>query len=829
MFNCFQLTPRRQNNKTKLNENKIKNQNKKRTNQVAPAIKSNTTSTTILHQHSRNAKPTTPPITKPLYNVRNSLNSNRFKPANQQNNQNKKKPLQKLPRNNRNSRSTNAASSTRSAQDLYGRRFSSEYRQQIGKGAEPKRVKSCGAQPAEIGHPTPLTSLHRMTPKYVLPKRYPNTPSSTNNSIPTPSSLIENLAKTQNTTPQVVRKINGSNNRWSTSNMLVNIPKKSNSKVNVTQKTHNLSKTNLNNFNKNALTKTPLSIARPETSPAKSSRFESFSSYNRNENSSRYDTPNRFENSTRFDSPNRFENSVQLQISGTKQTSRPITRAGPMTAIEQLRQLDTSSPTLGFSNRRYQRLEKAVQSKLLERLNTVPAENNQPNNLKSDDSMRSVIQEVIQKHVELSGGDIKIGRSSENLGDKMNDKLGESKKTSKSRLKNRVVVSRQQGKRQSLNSLMQDQNNKLTMEHRQKLGLESEKLNDTNLEIIGESDGIKYSPYTQKLLQETPRTVCDDTPRLEINQIFDGTNKKYDIHKYDNYKYENYKQEDQNNNTKTIYTTQNYRIIQKSDGSYAYKLPNKPCEEFKSYKNRDAKDIARYVKKLKKRLTTAAAKGSVMSLSKHESDLRLSKKNTPRNKEETPRMKLSFKNSCLNVEDTVENVTLDQSENVKTPKKSSAKHDSKHDFKKDSKHNSINNTKNDSKSGSKNGSKTNIKQDSKNVKQDSKNIKHDSKNIKHDLKNIKQDSKNTKQDSKIEYKIEYKSGSRNDSRNDLKGSGFKGKTLLKPSQISQKIKEDLNQHSRTNVQLNLLMNKTMKWVMTQDFEGNAKEDAQKLN
>merc|ERR1719508_638976 len=180
-----------------------------------------------------------------------------------------------------------------------------------------------------------------------------------------------------------------------------------------------------------------------------------------------------------------------------------------------------------------------------------------------------------------------------------------------------------------------------------------------------------------------------------------------------------------------------------------------------------------------------------MSLSKHESDLRLSKKNTPRNKEETPRMKLSFKNSCLNVEDTVENVTLDQSENVKTRKKSSAK----------------------------NGSKTNIKQDSKNVKQDSKNIKHDSKNIKHDLKNIKQDSKNTKQDSKIEYKIEYKSGSRNDSRNDLKGSGFKGKTLLKPSQISQKIKEDLNQHSRTNVQLNLLMNKTMKWVMTQDFEG----------
>merc|ERR1712048_759771 len=79
-----------------------------------------------------------------------------------------------------------------------------------------------------------------------------------------------------------------------------------------------------------------------------------------------------------------------------------------MTSLEKLRSLDTSSPTLGFSNRRYQRLEKAVQSKLLERLNhQVPSENIiRSDNFKSDDSMRSVIQEVIQKHVELSGGDL---------------------------------------------------------------------------------------------------------------------------------------------------------------------------------------------------------------------------------------------------------------------------------------------------------------------------------------------------------------------------------------------------------------------------------------
>merc|ERR1711981_328009 len=41
---------------------------------------------------------------------------------------------------------------------------------------------------------------------------------------------------------------------------------------------------------------------------------------------------------------------------------------------------------------------------------------------------------------------------------------------------------------------------------------------------------------------------------------------------------------------------------------------------------------------------------------------------------------------------------------------------------------------------------------------------------------------------------------------------------LTPAQISEKIKRETDVNSRTAVQLNLLMNKTMKWVMTQDFE-----------
>jgi len=659
--------------KTKKNR---KSPTKKRSNQIVPStVPSISTIPTSIStktpknppqslKSSQNLNQVTPPSTKPLYNVRNSLNSDRFKPASQINSRNKKKPLQKLPRN-RNTRAggaNNAASSTRSAQDLYGRRFSQEvvdtsFRTQ-------KRVKSGGGVPTQTGHPAPLTRMHRSPPKYVLPKKYQSSPHSQNTgttNIPTPSSLIESLAKTQNTTPQVVRKISSNNRNWSTSklqqsslqssfnnsNQLVSISnKKSNSKVNVAQVSR--SKT-----------------IRPETSPDKVSR--SFDSPNRYENglSSRYDSPNRFNNSSRF------ENSL-LQISGTKHTpARPITRATGISSLEQLRQLDTSSPTLGFSKGRYQRLEKAVQSKLLERFHEKASESSksnnhihQLNNLKSDDSMRSVIQEVIQKHVEMGDNNNGENEKSSRINEQINE---QNQPKSKARITNRMIVSRQQGKRQSLNTLVQEQ---IKLNCMQSENVENEDKKDLNFEIIGENQTPIYSAYTQKLLQDTPRTEIFEntlTPRLEINQIFDGRYDKYDnnqkIHdnskhdKYDklrkghdnsnskleNYRYDSKKCDDKkydkynsnsisnsntnlNNNTKTIYTTQNYRIIQKSDGSYAYKLPNKPCEEFKSYKNRDAKDIARYVKKLKKRLTTAAAKGSVMSLSKHESDLRLSRK-----------------------------------------------------------------------------------------------------------------------------------------------------------------------------------------------------------
>jgi len=477
-----------------------------------------------------------------------------------------------------------------------------------------------------------------------------------------------------------------------------------------------------------------------------------------------------------------------------------------MSSLEQLRQLDTSSPTLGFSKGRYQRLEKAVQSKLLERFQEKASESSkshihQLNNLKSDDSMRSVIQEVIQKHVEMgdnnNNGKEKINKMSE---------TPENQSKIKTRITNRMIVSRQQqGKRQSLNTLVQEQI-KLNCMESENLQNDDDEL---NFEIVGENQAPIYSAYTQKLLQDTPRTVENNTPRLEINQIFDGRYDKYDNQKYDNSKHDKYdklkhdkhenhrydskKCDDKKydkynsnsnsnsntnlNNTKTIYTTQNYRIIQKSDGSYAYKLPNKPCEEFKSYKNRDAKDIARYVKKLKKRLTTAAAKGSVMSLSKHESDLRLSKKNTPR---------LKKGNACLDVE-TIENTVID-TKYMKGKNNSSSKNENPEKNEKTKQNEKNNNSKTDS--------KTDFKLDSK------KDMTEFSKNV----------SKKT---------------SKNDSKQQL---GFKGRnSVAKPSQITQKIKEELSMHSRTNVQLNLLMNKTMKWVMTQDFEGNAKEDAQKLN
>merc|ERR1712071_119021 len=96
-----------------------------------------------------------------------------------------------------------------------------------------------------------------------------------------------------------------------------------------------------------------------------------------------------------------------------------------------------------------------------------------------------------------------------------------------------------------------------------------------------------------------------------------------------------------------------------------------------------------------------------------------------------------------------------------------------------------------------------------------------------------QNEKNLKTDSKTDFTDTKNVSSKKTSKNDSKQLGFKGRnsTVAKktPSHITQKIKEELSMHSRTNVQLNLLMNKTMKWVMTQDFEENAKEDAQKLN
>ena len=155
--NCFPLTPRRSSSKSKTTKTpsstNLKTTIKKRSsfNQIAPEIKSKT----------KNAKNSSSPVTKPLYNVRNKLNSDRFKPIAQQNNINKKKPLQRLPRSS--NKHNFVASSTRSAQDLYSRRFS---QQANFVKTEPKRIKSCGSQPTQTGRPAPLSGILRTTPKY---------------------------------------------------------------------------------------------------------------------------------------------------------------------------------------------------------------------------------------------------------------------------------------------------------------------------------------------------------------------------------------------------------------------------------------------------------------------------------------------------------------------------------------------------------------------------------------------------------------------------------------------------------------------------------------
>ena len=168
-----------------------------------------------------------------------------------------------------------------------------------------------------------------------------------------------------------------------------------------------------------------------------------------------------------------------------------------------------------------------------------------------------------------------------------------------------------------------------------------------------------------------------------------------------------------------------------------------------------------------------------MSLSKHESDLRLSRKNTPR-----------LKNSCLDV-DIIEKAVID-TRNV-------------------------------------NGRSSKSDKIAKNERNE-KNEKTE--------KTEKSDPKTDFiTDSRLEITTDYsKNASKKTSKNDSKQMmlGFKGRNSTtvanKPSsQITQKIKEELSLHSRTNVQLNLLMNKTMKWVMTQDFEGNAMVDARKLD
>merc|ERR1712071_662692 len=168
---------------------------------------------------------------------------------------------------------------------------------------------------------------------------------------------------------------------------------------------------------------------------------------------------------------------------------------------------DTSSPTLGFSKGRYHRLEKAVQSKLLERFQEKASESSkkgenhihQLNTLKSDDSMRSVIQEVIQKHVEM-GDNNKIEMEKMDKVNKSSQENQQNQSKMKTRINNRMIVSRQQqGKRQSLNTLVQEQI-KLNC-------MESENLqnddDESNFEIVGENQAPIYSAYTQKLLQDT--------------------------------------------------------------------------------------------------------------------------------------------------------------------------------------------------------------------------------------------------------------------------------------------------------------------------------------
>ena len=104
--------------------------------------------------------------------------------------------------------------------------------------------------------------------------------------------------------------------------------------------------------------------------------------------------------------------------------------------------------------------------------------------------------------------------------------------------------------------------------------VENEDKKELNFEIIGENQTPIYSAYTQKLLQDTPRTEIFEntlTPRLEINQIFDGRYDKYDNNQkiHDNSKHDKYdklRKGHDNSNSKL----ENYRYDSKKSDDKKY-------------------------------------------------------------------------------------------------------------------------------------------------------------------------------------------------------------------------------------------------------------------